>query len=389
MAYTETSTEGWGSRLMNSIKGVLIGGLLFLVAFPLLFKNEGCAVTSYRALTEGRGAVVEGKADVVDPALDKKLVHMTGEAKTEEILEDTEFNVKANAIALRREVEMYQYKEKAETKKKKNLGGSETTVTTYTYEKTWNDGLIDSSDFKDPDAPKNPTDMPFRDRGEEAKVVTFGAHTLSPGLISDIRNSVKLPITNETLETVPQDLRAKYPNLQVASEEFYLGKDPASPAIGDMKIRFTVVKPAEVSILSQQTGTSFEPFPTSVGEPVERLQMGNVSADAMFAAAEGEVATRTWMIRGGGFFLMFMGLSMVFAPLSVAGDVVPFIGTMFRYGTGLVAGVMAAFFSLITIAVAWIVYRPLLGVILLAVAIGLVVLVKVMAGKKAPTSATA
>jgi len=389
MAYTETSTEGWGSRLMSSIKGVLIGGLLFLVAFPLLFKNEGCAVTSYRALTEGRGAVVEGKADTIDPALDKKLVHMTGEAKTEEILEDTEFNVKANAIALRRAVAMYQYEEKSETKKKKNLGGSETTVTTYTYEKTWKDGLIDSSDFKDPDAPKNPTDMPFRDRGEEAKVVTFGAHTLSPGLISDIRNSVKLPVTKETLEAVPEDLRAKYPDLQVNSEELYLGKDPANPAIGDMKISFTVVKPAEVSILSQQTGSSFEPFPTSVGEPVERLQMGNVSADAMFAAAEGEVATRTWMIRGGGFFLMFMGLSMVFAPLSVAGDVVPFIGTMFRYGTALVAGVMAAFFSLVTIAIAWIVYRPLLGVILLAVAIGLVVLVKMMAGKKAPSAATA
>ena len=123
MAYTETSYEGWGSRLMNSIKGVLVGGIMFLVAFPLLFKNEGCAVQSYQALKEGRGAVVEGKADSVDPALDNKLVHMTGEAKTDDILEDTEFKVKANAIALRRTAQMYQWKENEKTEKKKSKTG--------------------------------------------------------------------------------------------------------------------------------------------------------------------------------------------------------------------------------------------------------------------------
>lgn len=387
MAYTETSTEGWGSRLMNSIKGVLFGGILFLIAFPVLFMNEGCAVKSYKALTEGRGAVVEATSDKVDSSKDKKLVHMTGEAKTEEVLEDVEFMVKANAISLSRTTEMYQWKEKKEEKKKKKLGGGEETVTTYTYEKSWEDGVIDSDDFKDPDAPKNPASMPFSSKSENAKVVTLGAYQLSPGLVSDMRNSESLPVTKEMLEAVPQDLRSKYPNLQVQDQVFYLGKDPGSPEIGDMKIAFKVVKPGVVSILSQQTGSTFEPFPTSVGESIERLQMGTVSAEAMFAAAEGEVATRTWLFRFGGFMAMFLGLSMIFAPLSVAGDVVPFIGSMLKFGSGIVAGVMAAFFSLVTIAIAWIVYRPVLGIVLLAVAIGLVVLVKVMAGKKTPAAA--
>ena len=39
MAVTETTTESWGSRLGGSIKGVLIGGALFIAGFPVLFYN--------------------------------------------------------------------------------------------------------------------------------------------------------------------------------------------------------------------------------------------------------------------------------------------------------------------------------------------------------------
>lgn len=34
MAYTETTTQSWGSRLGDSIKGIVIGLILFLVASP-------------------------------------------------------------------------------------------------------------------------------------------------------------------------------------------------------------------------------------------------------------------------------------------------------------------------------------------------------------------
>ena len=39
-----TTRQGWGSRLSESIKSVLFGVVLFGVAFPLLFWNEGRAV---------------------------------------------------------------------------------------------------------------------------------------------------------------------------------------------------------------------------------------------------------------------------------------------------------------------------------------------------------
>jgi hypothetical protein len=73
------------------------------------------------------------------------------------------------------------------------------------------------------------------------------------------------------------------------------------------------------------------------------------------------------MLRVLGLVLMWIGFSMVFRPLSVVADVVPFIGTLVGWGTGVVSFALAAPLSLVTIAIAWIVYRPLLGIALLVV----------------------
>jgi hypothetical protein len=51
-------------------------------------------------------------ASSVDPANEGKLVHLTAKAVTDETLADDMFGVSANAIKLRRNVEMYQWKEK-------------------------------------------------------------------------------------------------------------------------------------------------------------------------------------------------------------------------------------------------------------------------------------
>ena len=39
--FTEVSEQGLGSNLLDSIKGVAVGGLLFILSFPVLWWNEG------------------------------------------------------------------------------------------------------------------------------------------------------------------------------------------------------------------------------------------------------------------------------------------------------------------------------------------------------------
>ena len=103
--YTEVTSQGWGSRIMESIKGVLVGGAFFVGSFPLLIWNEGRAIKTARSLEEGAGAVVSVPADRVDAGNQGKLLHVSGQATTSETLADSDFGVSANAIHLKRVVE--------------------------------------------------------------------------------------------------------------------------------------------------------------------------------------------------------------------------------------------------------------------------------------------
>jgi len=47
---TEVTREGWFSRIVGSLKSVLVGLVLFLASFPLLWWNEGRAVQTARSL---------------------------------------------------------------------------------------------------------------------------------------------------------------------------------------------------------------------------------------------------------------------------------------------------------------------------------------------------
>ena len=74
----------------------------------------------------------------------------------------------------------------------------------------------------------------------------------------------------------------------------------------------------------------------------------------------------------------------------VLGDVVPFIGSIINVGTGLVAFAVAAPCALVTIGIAWIFYRPLVGIALIVAAAAIAFLVwkrRAAAKAAAPTAA--
>lgn len=384
--YTEVTETSWFSRLGSSIKGIGFGILLFLVAFPLLFWNEGRAVKTARALTEGAGAVVSVDAQTVDPANEGKLVHVTGPAATDETLTDTEFGVSANAIKLVREVEMYQWRENSQTKTEKQVGGSEREVTTYTYERVWSERVINSDSFKEASDHQNPNTMPYQQQEYVAKDVTVGAFTLPESMVSSISNFDPLPVDDSAPK--PQ-VTGK--NVTVIDGSYYLGSDPANPQIGDLRVSFKVVEPGPVSIVARQVGNSFTSYKTSNGQTIQMVRTGTTSAQEMFDAAQSSNATMTWILRVVGIAMMFGGVTMVFKPISVLFDVLPILGDITGFAFSIVALLIALPCSLATISVAWLFYRPLLaiglivaGVVLLAAA---VVLGLQLRNKQAPARA--
>ena len=102
----------------------------------------------------------------------------------------------------------------------------------------------------------------------------------------------------------------------------------------------------------------------------------------MFAAAKAANATMTWIPRIVGFFMMAIGICMVVSPIVVFADVIPFLGDLLGMGAMLFAGLVGFALSLGTISIAWVVFRPMVGVPLLAVGLGSVVVAKRMCAKK-------
>lgn len=369
--FTEVTRQSWLSRIGNAIKGILLGLVLFVVAFVLLFWNEGRAVTTYKTLKEGGNIVVSVASDQVDPANAGRLIHMTGLADTQATLTDPAFSVSVNALKLRRVAEMYQWKESSHSETTKNMGGSTETVTEYTYSKSWSEKSINSDNFKKPYGHPNPSSMPYKSTQQVADRVTLDAFTLSPSLIRSIDSFEPVIIDSDT--PLPKTIKDTG---RVYNAGFYIGVDPANPQVGDLRVTFEAVKPVEVSVIAKQVGHTFEPYIAKARGSIELLQIGRHSAEAMIQDAQDSNTVLTWLLRLGGFICMMIGLNLFLRPLSVIADVLPIAGTIVGAGAGIVAFLIAAPASLLTIAIAWLFYRPLIGIILIAIAVGLVMLLK-------------
>jgi hypothetical protein len=233
--------------------------------------------------------------------------------------------------------------------------------------------------------------MRYATTNQTCKKVHFGAFTLSPGLVGQLTAYTAIPLETKNLDKLPAEVKQQ---ATVADNKVYMpddaktaASDPNKPEVGDLRISFQSVQPATVSIMACQAGDTFAPWTGSAGTSLERLMPGTVDAAGMVAQMEAENNTMTWILRAVGFLLMAFGIGLVFGPLAVMADVLPFLGDLLRGGVALFAGMVAAALSLLTIAVAWIVYRPLLGVLLLVVGVGLIVGLKMLCGKKRPAAA--
>ena len=431
MSVTETREEGWGSRLGKSFGGVIAGIILFFGSIAFLWWNEGRAVTTAKALAEGEGNVVAVK-DItkLNSANEGKLVHMSGEASTTETLTDPVFNLPKNAIALSRKVEYYQWVEHKSETREKQMGGSEKVVTTYTYSKEWVDSPQNSSAYKEA-GHENRVYKPLETYNARAKEVSFGAFKLSSGQIARIGGSESLSLEEYTIPAsiannaevqggntlylhvnpgrvvqpvqpapVNAEQTAAVATTEPAPVEGQPAEQPAAaegqPAaqpklvfdneaqIGDVRVQWSFVAPQRtISLVAVQVNNTFEPYTAEDGGgEVDLLTDGVKSAKAMFNDAKSANTMMTWIFRGAGFFAMFIGLSMLVAPLEVLCDVLPFLGNIVGAVSKGVCFVIALVISLLDIALAWLFYRPVVGIILLAAVVGVIYLAKKARSKK-------
>ena len=418
MAYQEVTTTGYGTRVGNSFKAIGSGILLFLAGTALLWWNEGRAVKTEKMLDEAGSAYVEMEnPDKKDASLEGELICGTALATTEDSLSDAQFGIGAKAISLTRKVEYYQWVEHSQEKKEDKLGGKEVTTTTYTYSKEWVSRPVESAQFKDPAYQnKNMVLTTIEDAEQYAENVSWGAYKLNESLIHSIssREGLDLAIAEDLLKQFDQSTKTAYERfygvqknqqpaeqpaetaavsdsakavndsinnaianaenkkdfeyIHQASNVLYFGKVPGSPEVGDVRVTFEKVVPAKVTVMAVVDGDSFKPFKAKNGKRFQTLVMGKKSGDEIIEAEKEANNMWTWALRIIGILMVIGGLKGIFGFVETILKVVPFIAGIFGWGVGLVCTVVGVVWSLIVIAIAWLFYRPLLGISLLVLA---------------------
>lgn len=364
MSFTETTRTSWLARLKNALIGVLIGTVLVVAAIWALVWNEGRSIKAYRALTEGAGLVISVSADEIAPSNEGKLVHISGTVTPDGIPADPEFGISADgAVAIRREVEMYQWVEKSESRSETKLGGSEETVTTYTYTKEWKSGREDSGDFRQPDGHENP-DLPVGNQSFAVDSAKVGAFAVTGENIAGLGQETDLRLTEDDADRAGQVLSG---TIHLDRAGFYVGPNPSQPRVGDLRIRYSREDLSEASFVAAQSGGWLKPFTASNGREIFLSASGKVAAAEMFDAAQAENTMIMWLIRIGGLIGLFVGFSLFFSILGVIADVVPIAGSLVRFGTGMIALVLTVLVGPLVIAIGWFAYRPLLSLGLLLV----------------------
>jgi len=145
--------------------------------------------------------------------------------------------------------------------------------------------------------------------------------------------------------------------------------------IGDNRVSFEIIRPHEVTAIARQRGNTLEAVVTNSGGEVALLEDGVHGRKAMFEIARNENQLITWLLRLLFFVLMAVGLVLLFNPLKVLADVVPLVGGLVGAGPGIVAFLLAAALASATIALAWLAFRPMIGIPLLVLTVVLFVIV--------------
>lgn len=174
-------------------------------------------------------------ATSIDAANDGKRVRVTGELSIGKPPRDPRLDVSANAAVLFRHVQMYEWRERC---------SGDNCI----YDTVWSQQPIDSRKFDRPDGHENPP-FPFTDAQFTASDVQLGAFRVDPAVLAADGKQGAFPVKASML---PPNLAATFRD---ADGTLYAGDDPTRPAIGDLRVSFTVVAVGKTTLSGVQRGT--------------------------------------------------------------------------------------------------------------------------------------
>lgn len=352
--FTITTKTGYGTRIGKSFGAAIFGVVLFFGSFVVLFINEGRTDISKIAKT-----AIELPADGMDATAEGKLVSATGVVTSADLLGDGMYLRDGAYVAVNRTVEMYAWVEKVSESSQTNIGGSETTTTTYDYVLEWTEDPMAAREMQYPDEHQNPA----LNTGNASLTVD----ALTVGTVS-VDGSVALPST-EAL-TLSSDIVSLSGGAVLSGNYVFRGTGTMTePKLGDVRVSYRVLRAGFTgTVFGELSGGEVRKFTNDEGDTLFRVFAD--SREGAIAAMHNEYVTMGWVFRGLGFLMMWIGLASVLGPIATVLDVLPFLGKTTRFMVGIVALPVALVLTTVTVLISMVLQSLVAMIVVLLVVIG-------------------
>lgn len=324
---------------MKNFVGLVIGIVLFFGSFCFLWWNEGNSAKKINIANFANKYAIEVNSNIIQRDNDDKLIAANGPAQTSSTLSD-EFVSSPNTLVLERNVKMYQWVEDNEDGKT-------------TYKKEWSDIAQNSDDFEDKSY-KNPQ-FPITSKEYLAQNATLGQYDLSEKQIGMIEPEKEFSNLKE---------KSGY---KIINNQYYRGKNLETPEIGDILISYNYAPSnTAISIIGEQK--SDNTIVSMIHKKIGAIYIqydGKMTKEEMLEKYRNDNKILTMGLRFLGWFLMFIGLKLLFEPLMSILNFIPILGNIADTATTFIFALITLALSLFTIAIAWFAYRPILSLLLI------------------------
>lgn len=337
------SSQNFGDKLVGSIGTLLMGILVFLGSFVILYMTA--ARTDYSIISQ-IAVTPENVTETKDFVYVTDKLIATGEIGDDLYLDAGEYAV------MNRTVEMYSWVED------KNVEGDNTY---YKYDTAWVANPQDSAEFDQTKHHENPS-MEFENISIFAQDVRMGEYGID---LESVRLSgFKSLSLNEDIIRLD-----RFSSLESKEkvDYVYVGRGSwGSPVVGDVRISYSVVPSGEkVTVFGMIEDNEIVQHYDAEKRELFRIFSG-VRQNAA-AKLSMEYGTAGWMGRILGFLVMWIGLMMVLKPLSVSFEMIPFVGDIGKKALGIVTFVIALIITIVSYLIMAILHSTL-GLVLVALA---------------------
>lgn len=268
-----------------------VAGAILIIAGLLLIGFTEHA-DRLRAMGEDAlgGFVLQGNEARPGPGSDGQLVLVSGPVQIAQPARDAQFNVSANAVALVRKVEMFQWHE---------VNGD-----IRSYDLDWVDHPVDSSKFAQPAGHGNPGAFPFQRERFDSLDVRIGGFKLGPKLVDGIPG----------VESFAPDFRGLPANMaatfQIHGDALVTSTSPGHPRVGDLRVSWMKIAPETLTVLARAQGGELVQTQDAAGRSLAQVQIGKRSLSDIVPGAAPRPRF-AWARRVLALLLAWLGITLL------------------------------------------------------------------------------